>query len=116
RSPPAVAKWRRCTDRKARHGSRASMTKFTLNGRTVSAQRPAAAPLPWVIRDELGLTGTKCGCGIGFCGACTVHVEGRATRSCVTPLAAVAGANVTTIEGLHPEGKHPLQEAWRELQ
>jgi len=92
------------------------MTKFTLNGRTVSVQSPADAPLLWVIRDELRLTGTKFGCGIGFCGACTVHVEGRATRSCITPLVAVAGANVTTIEGLHPEGRHPLQEAWLELQ
>jgi isoquinoline 1-oxidoreductase alpha subunit len=92
------------------------MTTFTLNGRTVSAQSPDDAPLLWVIRDELGHTGTKFGCGIGFCGACTVHVDGRATRSCITALAAVAGAHVTTIEGLHPEGKHPLQEAWRELQ
>ena len=92
------------------------MTTFTLNGRTVSARSEEDAPLLWVIRDELGLTGTKFGCGIGMCGACTVHVEGRATRSCITPLVAVAGASVTTIEGLHPEGKHPLQEAWRELQ
>jgi len=92
------------------------MTTFTLNGRTVSVQSPDDAALLWVIRDELGHTGTKFGCGIGFCGACTVHVDGRATRSCITPLAAVAGAHVTTIEGLHPEGKHPLQEAWRELQ
>jgi isoquinoline 1-oxidoreductase subunit alpha len=92
------------------------MTTFTLNGRTVSARSEDDAPLLWVIRDELGLTGTKFGCGIGLCGACTVHVEGRATRSCITPLVAVADARVTTIEGLHPEGKHPLQEAWRELQ
>ena len=92
------------------------MITFKLNGRTVSARSPGDAPLLWVIRDELGLTGTKFGCGIGFCGACTVHVEGRATRSCITPLAAVGGASVTTIEGLDPEGKHPLQNAWRELQ
>jgi len=92
------------------------MTTFTLNGRTVSAHSEDDAPLLWVIRDELRLTGTKFGCGIGFCGACTVHVDGRATRSCITPLTAVAGASVITIEGLHPEGKHPLQEAWRELQ
>ena len=76
------------------------MTTFNLNGRTVSVHSPDDAPLLWVIRDELGLTGTKFGCGIGMCGACTVHVEGRATRSCITAVGAVAGANVTTIEGL----------------
>jgi isoquinoline 1-oxidoreductase subunit alpha len=92
------------------------MTKFNLNGRTVSLHSPDDALLLWVIRDELGLTGTKFGCGIGMCGACTVHVEGRATRSCITPLGAVAGAEVTTIEGLDPEGRHPLQTAWIELQ
>jgi isoquinoline 1-oxidoreductase alpha subunit len=92
------------------------MTTFTLNGRTVSVQSPPSAPLLWVIRDELGLTGTKFGCGIGFCGACTVHVNGRATRSCITSVVSVAGAEVTTIEGLDPEGKHPLQIAWIELQ
>ena len=92
------------------------MTTFDLNGRTVSARSPDDTPLLWVIRDELGLTGTKFGCGIGFCGACTVHVEGRATRSCITPVGAVAGARVTTIEGLDPQGKHPLQTAWLELQ
>jgi isoquinoline 1-oxidoreductase subunit alpha len=92
------------------------MTTFELNGRTVSVDSPDDTPLLWVIRDELGLTGTKFGCGIGFCGACTVHVEGRATRSCVTPLRAVAVAKITTIEGLDPQGKHPLQTAWLELQ
>jgi isoquinoline 1-oxidoreductase subunit alpha len=92
------------------------MTTFTLNGRAVSVRSPADAPLLWVIRDELGLTGTKFGCGIGYCGACTVHVAGRATRSCITPVAAVAGAEVTTIEGLDPRGRHPLQVAWIELQ
>jgi len=92
------------------------MITFQLNGRVVSVHSPQDAPLLWVIRDELGLTGTKFGCGIGFCGACTVHVEGRATRSCVTPLSAIAGAKVTTIEGLDPEGRHPLQAAWLELQ
>ena len=92
------------------------MTAFNLNGRTVSVHSPDDAALLWVIRDELGLTGTKFGCGIGFCGACTVHVEGRATRSCITPVHAVAGANVTTIEGLDAEDKHPLLIAWLELQ
>ena len=92
------------------------MTTFDLNGRKVSVRSPADTPLLWAIRDELGLTGTKFGCGIGFCGACTVHVEGRATRSCITPISAVAGAKITTIEGLDPEGRHPLQTAWVELQ
>jgi isoquinoline 1-oxidoreductase alpha subunit len=92
------------------------MTTFDLNGRTVSARSPDDGPLLWVIRDEIGLTGTKFGCGIGMCGACTVHVNGRATRSCITAVGAVAGAEVTTIEGLDPEGQHPLQIAWIELQ
>ena len=92
------------------------MTTLQLNGRTVSVTSPDDTPLLWVIRDEFGLTGTKFGCGIGFCGACTVHVEGRATRSCITPLGAVAGVKITTIEGLDPEGRHPLQTAWLELQ
>jgi isoquinoline 1-oxidoreductase subunit alpha len=92
------------------------MTTFDLNGRTVSVHSPDDTPLLWAIRDELGLTGTKFGCGIGFCGACTVHVEGRATRSCITPVSAVAGAKVTTIEGLDAQSKHPLQSAWLELQ
>jgi isoquinoline 1-oxidoreductase subunit alpha len=92
------------------------MTTFDLNGRRVSVHSPDDTPLLWAIRDELGLSGTKFGCGIGFCGACTVHVEGRATRSCITSIGAVAGAKVTTIEGLDVEGKHPLQSAWLELQ
>jgi len=92
------------------------MTTFQLNNRPVESKSAESSPLLWVIRDELGLTGTKFGCGIGMCGACTVHVDGRATRSCITPVGAVAGASVTTIEGLHPEGRHPLQLAWLELQ
>jgi isoquinoline 1-oxidoreductase alpha subunit len=92
------------------------MTSFELNGRSVSVQSPDNTPLLWVIRDELGLTGTKFGCGIGLCGACTVHVEGRATRSCITTLRQVIGARLTTIEGLDPRGQHPLQAAWVELQ
>jgi len=92
------------------------MITFTLNGRAVTARSPDDSPLLWVIRDEFGLTGTKFGCGIGQCGACTVHVEGRATRSCITPLGAVARAKVTTIEGLDAASKHPLQIAWREVQ
>jgi isoquinoline 1-oxidoreductase subunit alpha len=92
------------------------MTQFTINGRPVSVDVDAETPLLWVIRDELGLTGTKFGCGIGMCGACTVHVGGRATRSCITPVSAVAGAEVTTIEGLDPAEAHPVQIAWRGLQ
>jgi len=92
------------------------MTTFVLNGRTVSVDSPDETQLLWVIRDEIGLTGTKFGCGIGMCGACTVHVEGRATRSCITPLRAVAAAKITTIEGLDPQGRHPLQTTWLELQ
>ncbi|POF62521.1 (2Fe-2S)-binding protein [Novacetimonas maltaceti] len=92
------------------------MTTFHLNGREVTVDVPEDTPLLWVIRDEVGLTGTKFGCGIGMCGACTVHIGGRATRSCITPVSAAEGADITTIEGLDPEGKHPVQEAWRELQ
>jgi isoquinoline 1-oxidoreductase alpha subunit len=88
------------------------MTRFTINGRAVSAEAPGDTPLLWVIRDDLGLTGTKFGCGIGMCGACTVHVGGRATRACITPV----GAVVTTIEGLDPAGAHPVQRAWLALQ
>lgn len=69
-------------------------------------------PLLWFLRDELQLTGTKYGCGGGFCGACTVHINGQATRSCLMPMKAVAGKAVTTIEGLSPKGDHPLQKAW----
>ena len=70
-------------------------------------------PLMWYLRDELGLTGTKFGCGAGLCGACTVHVNGKAMRSCVTPMSEVSGQAVTTIEGLSSDGNHPVQKAWR---
>jgi isoquinoline 1-oxidoreductase alpha subunit len=92
------------------------MITFELNDRTVSVRSPDDTPLLWTIRDEIGLTGTKFGCGIGMCGACTVLVKGRATRSCITAVSAVAGTKVTTIEGLDPQGQHPLQSAWIELQ
>jgi isoquinoline 1-oxidoreductase alpha subunit len=92
------------------------MTSFHINGRAVTVDTEDDTPLLWVIRDIIGLTGTKFGCGIGMCGACTVHVGGRPTRSCITPLTSVAGAKVTTIEGLHPEGQHPVQKAWADLQ
>jgi isoquinoline 1-oxidoreductase alpha subunit len=87
-------------------------TSFTVNGRPVEVTADAATPLLWVIRDNLQLTGTKFGCGIAQCGACTVHVDGAPTRSCTTPLASVAGKHVTTIEGLSPDSSHPLQQAW----
>jgi isoquinoline 1-oxidoreductase alpha subunit len=88
------------------------MVKFTLNGRSVSAASEDSTPLLWVIRDELKLTGTKFGCGAALCGACTVHVDGRAVRSCVTTISSVQGKKVTTIEGLSPDASHPLQKAW----
>ena len=90
------------------------MASFTLNGRRVSVDADPKTPLLWVIRDHVGLTGTKYGCGAGLCGACTVHVNGRAVRSCSTPLSAVEGKKVTTIEGLSPDSSHPLQKAWVE--
>ena len=92
------------------------MTTLNLNGRDVSFDVDPQTPLLWVIRDQLGLTGTKFGCGIGMCGACTVHLNGRAVRSCITPAAAAEGAAITTIEGLDPNGAHPLQQAWIETQ
>ena len=90
------------------------MTTFRLNGREVTTKGPDDAPLLWAIRDEVGLTGTKFGCGIGQCGACTVHIDGQAVRSCVTPTSVAAGKAVTTIEGLG--GSHPLQKAWVETE
>jgi isoquinoline 1-oxidoreductase alpha subunit len=92
------------------------MTTFNLNGRPLTIDAADDTPLLWVIRDLAGMKGTKFGCGIGMCGACTVHLNGRAVRSCITPLAAVADAAITTIEGLDPQGQHPLQKAWIETQ
>ncbi|MBL8664492.1 MAG: (2Fe-2S)-binding protein [Candidatus Odyssella sp.] len=88
------------------------MTAFTINGRRVDVKADADTPLLWVIREHLKLTGTKFGCGVAQCGACTVHVNGEPVRSCSTPLSEVAGKQVTTIEGLAPKGDHPLQKAW----
>jgi isoquinoline 1-oxidoreductase alpha subunit len=85
---------------------------ININGKKTSVSADPATPLLWVIREKLGLTGTKYGCGIAACGACTVHVDGTATRSCVTPVGDVSGRKVTTIEGLSPDGDHPLQKAW----
>jgi isoquinoline 1-oxidoreductase alpha subunit len=88
------------------------MASFTLNDKQVSVEADPKTPLLWVIRDHVGLTGTKYGCGAGLCGACTVHVNGKALRSCQTALSAVEGAKVVTIEGLSPNSSHPLQKAW----
>lgn len=88
------------------------MVEFEVNGKTVVVNAEDDTPLLWALRDHLGLTGTKYGCGGGFCGACTVHLDGAAVRSCRTPLSRAAGSAVTTIEGLSPDRSHPLQEAW----
>ena len=85
---------------------------LNVNGTSHVVDVEAESPLLWVIRDTIGLTGTKFGCGVGQCGACTVHIDGAATYACLTPVAAVEGREVTTIEGLSPDGTHPLQEAW----
>jgi isoquinoline 1-oxidoreductase subunit alpha len=87
---------------------------LTVNGRRRTVAAPADTPLLWVLRDELAFTGTKFGCGIGECGACTVHLDGQAVRSCMVPVSAVGERRVTTIEGLAPHGDHPLQQAWLE--
>jgi isoquinoline 1-oxidoreductase alpha subunit len=90
---------------------------FTLNvnGKATTVDVPGEMPLLWVLRDVLNLKGTKFGCGIGACGACTVHLRGRAVRSCSTPVSTVGNAAITTIEGLSANGNHPLQIAWQEL-
>ncbi|NYE63900.1 isoquinoline 1-oxidoreductase alpha subunit [Duganella sp. 1224] len=87
-------------------------TQFKLNGKAVQAQAEPDTPLLWVIRDEIGLTGTKFGCGMALCGACTVHLDGEPIRSCQTPVSAVAGKQVATIESLSKDNSHPLQKAW----
>jgi isoquinoline 1-oxidoreductase alpha subunit len=89
------------------------MVTLRVNGVERSFEGDGAMPLLWYLRDELGLTGTKFGCGMALCGACTVHVNGAATRSCITPMSGVAGKRVTTIEGLSAAGEHPVQRAWR---
>jgi len=89
--------------------------EFVINDHPAKVDVPANMPLLWVIRDVLNLRGTKFGCGMALCGACTVLVEGEATRSCVTDVASVAGKKITTIEGLSADGTHPLQRAWEEL-
>jgi len=92
------------------------MTTLHINGRAITIEVEENTPLLWVIRDVAGLTGTKFGCGIGMCGACTVHVGGRPTRSCITSVGSVGNAEITTIEGLDSNSQHPLQKAWIDLQ
>jgi len=89
--------------------------KLRVNGAEHEVAAPPDMPLLWVLRDLLGLTGTKFGCGLAQCGACTVHMDGAPLRSCVTPVSATAGKAITTIEGLSPDGNHPVQRAWAEL-
>ena len=88
---------------------------INVNGKPVTVDVPADMPLLWVLRDVLDLRGTKFGCGLGQCGACTVHMGGNAVRSCQTPVSRAAGQTITTIEGLSPDASHPLQRAWEEL-
>jgi isoquinoline 1-oxidoreductase subunit alpha len=88
------------------------MATLTVNGKPYTVNVPTDTPLLWVIREHLQLTGTKFGCGMAQCGACTVHLDGSPVRSCQIPLSAAAGKKITTIEGLHPQGQHPLQVAW----
>jgi isoquinoline 1-oxidoreductase subunit alpha len=92
------------------------MISLNVNGAEQSFDGDSSMPLLWYLRDVVGLTGTKFGCGMALCGACTVHIDGKAVRSCVTPMSAVAAKKVTTIEGLSPDGNHVVQRAWRSLQ
>ena len=92
------------------------MIKLRINGRELETDAEPDTPLLWIVRDGAGLTGSKFGCGIGMCGACTVHVNGSAIRSCITPISDLEGVEITTIEGLDPAGEHPVQKAWRDLQ
>ena len=91
-------------------------TQFILNGKNVEVEAPAGAMLLWTLRERIKLSGTKFGCGIGTCGACTVHLDGTAIRACITPLSSVSGREVTTIEGLSEDNSHPLQKAFQENQ
>jgi isoquinoline 1-oxidoreductase alpha subunit len=88
---------------------------LTVNGRTIPVDADPDTPLLWVLRDTLDMVGTKFGCGGGFCGACTVHVDGQARRACTTLVSAVASRHITTIEGLSPDGSHPVQVAWQDI-
>ena len=89
--------------------------QLNINGKTLSVEAEADTPLLWVLRDQLDLVGTKFGCGIAQCGACTVHINGVAQKSCIAPISQMQGVKITTIEGLSDDGSHPVQEAWKEL-
>jgi len=89
--------------------------KLLVNDKEIDVSAPPDTPLLWVLRDILGMTGTKYGCGISQCGACTVHLDGKAVRSCITPVASVGTRKITTIEGISPDGSHPVQRAWAEV-
>src|SRR5690348_13959246 len=89
--------------------------QFTVNGKAQSVDVDPKMPLLWVLRDTLNMTGTKFGCGVALCGACTVHIDGVVTRSCITPVSNVVGKNITTIEGLSADNSHPIQKAWVEI-
>jgi len=91
------------------------MTSFNLNGRQVAVEDDPSTPLLWVVRDSLGMTGTKFGCGVAECGACTLHIDGAPVQSCVVPVSDADGRSVTTVEGLSQDGSHPVQRAWAEL-
>jgi isoquinoline 1-oxidoreductase alpha subunit len=92
------------------------MAKLKINGNLVDIEADGAMPLLWLLREQLGLTGTKYGCGMGLCGSCTVHIDGEAVRSCVVPVSALnSSQEIVTIEGLSDDNRHPLQQAWKEL-
>jgi isoquinoline 1-oxidoreductase alpha subunit len=98
-----------------KHGV-SGMAKLKINGKVMDVDADASTPLLWVLREQLGLTGTKYGCGIGLCGSCTVHVDGKAVRSCLVSLSSVsASSEITTIEGLSSDNSHPVQQAWKDL-
>src|SRR5260370_1461764 len=92
------------------------METLTVNGKSIQLEIDPQTPLLWALREQLGLTGTKFGCGMALCGACTVHVDGNAVRSCVMPVRAATGKQITTIEGLSPDSSHPVQRAWLQVQ
>jgi isoquinoline 1-oxidoreductase alpha subunit len=97
------------------HKERRLPVRLNVNGQDQEVNAPDDMPLLWVLRDLMGLTGTKYGCGMSLCGACTVHIDGKAVRSCTTPVSAAAGKRVTTIEGLSKDGSHPVQRAWADI-
>jgi isoquinoline 1-oxidoreductase alpha subunit len=97
------------------HTREDTVVKLQVNGQQHAFDGDPSMPLLWYLRDELGLTGTKFGCGMALCGACTVHVDGQATRACITAIGDINGRAVVTIEGLDPQGNHPVQRAWRTL-